>query len=143
MEAILVMMLETALKPPALSLSARTTLILSCSSPSPCGSKVIFPLLVQGQKKNRLEHNFGLLIFDLVGASQLFKAALTMFKLPLEGEQDRSHLILVNGGGRVLIVCRHYCEGVQLSPGPPTPSPWLPSSLRTQSTLPPEQGHLN
>ena len=51
MEAILVMMLETALKPPALSLSARTTLILSCSSPSPCGSKVIFQLLVQDQKK--------------------------------------------------------------------------------------------
>ena len=35
MEAMLVMMLETALKPPALSLSARATLILSCSSPSP------------------------------------------------------------------------------------------------------------
>ena len=37
--ATLVIMLETALKPPALSLSARATLSLSCSSPSPWKAK--------------------------------------------------------------------------------------------------------
>ena len=58
MEAMLVMMLDTALKPPAPSLSARATLILSCSSPSPCKFKVhYFSILVQDQ--NKLSTNFG------------------------------------------------------------------------------------
>ena len=88
MEAMLVMMLETALNPPPLSLSASATLNLSCSSPSPCGSKVDY-FSTFGARLELLV----LLILDLVWATQLLKPTLTMFKLPLKREQDRCYLI--------------------------------------------------
>ena len=139
--AMLVMMFDTALKPPALSLSARATLSLSCSSPSPYKVNYyvffVFSFLTWSGQPNSSSprwHCSNSFSRDRRIAVTWFAQWYNFRIHNFEGVLSRTILKVFFG----TIFYKHSFEGVRLSPEPPTPFPWLPSSQRTQSILPPK-----